>query len=73
MRSLTFGVLLVVASLGRADDTYTIKVKVDIDPGRTVTYRDGMKGEGSIKGYDLTGKLLFERKREGAESLSEEL
>jgi hypothetical protein len=69
MRSLTSVVLLVVASLGRADDTYTIKVKVGIDPGRTATYRETVKGEGSVKGYDSAGKLLSERKREGMETV----
>jgi hypothetical protein len=59
---------LFVAATGDAQDSYTIKLKLDMDVGKSVDYRSSSTGTGSIKFFDLDGKLLLESTRESEET-----
>jgi hypothetical protein len=51
-----------------ADDAVTIKIKIDADVGKTVTFRSTDVSTGSMKFFQPPGKLLFEQKKEGSET-----
>ena len=62
--------LLALASPGRGDEVYTIKIKRYQSPGTTVAVRDTEKESGSMKFVDADGKVLHEVKRDGKENVS---
>src|SRR5262245_12055229 len=69
MRAIFSSLIVVLATTtGRCDDTHDIRIKLKIDPGRTVTYKETVKESGSLKSFDVDGKLVFERQREGSET-----
>jgi hypothetical protein len=59
--------LVLTASTGQAQESYTIKLKIDADVGRTMTFRSSLVSSGSIKVFDANNKLINERKPEGDE------
>jgi hypothetical protein len=63
--------LLVLAStvVPTQAQTYTIKLKVDPDPGRSVVCRESVKGSGVRKFFDPDGKLLNESKPDDTETV----
>ena len=51
-----------------ADETYSIKLKLEVSAGRTATYRSSsIQTAGSMKFFSPDGKLLEESKKEGGE------
>jgi hypothetical protein len=65
MRKPFFGaslLVLVAAVVNAHGQSYTIKLKLDPDPGQSVVVRDSSKETGAMKFVDLQGKLLHEEK-----------
>jgi hypothetical protein len=65
MRWHSLWACLTVAALvaaAPAQDTYTIKIKRDPDPGKSVTYKDSSTESGTVKILDADGNLLKEDK-----------
>src|SRR5262249_45372792 len=68
MRPMALLVVLSLAALSQADDTYTIKIKVDPDVGRTVNFRSISKCTGGVRALDADGIVVSERKPDGSET-----
>jgi hypothetical protein len=69
MRSIITTVcVLLTASFGHAQDRYSIKLKINHDVGKTITYRSMYVPTGSMKFFDTDGKLLGEDKNEENET-----
>jgi hypothetical protein len=65
---IAFLCVVLVFATARADESYTIKVKVYPASGRTVTFHDVTKSSGSMKIFDEKDKLVVETKPEGNET-----
>lgn len=66
------GALLLAAALtsaAGAQDRHAIKIKVDVDRGRSVTHQATASGSVSMKAFDAEGKQLFEKSMEGSETV----
>jgi hypothetical protein len=69
MRTIPYLLFAFLVVPAYADETYTIKVKVDSDVGKTIVYRSANKDTGSMKVFDADGKLLLNREKEGEETV----
>jgi hypothetical protein len=65
MRAFSLLIVFSFAVACSADDSFTIKLKLNPDVGKTVTYRSVSKDTGSMKFFDAEDKLLNETKKEG--------
>jgi hypothetical protein len=61
-------VVVVLAAPAFAEESYTLKFKIDPDAGKTVQHHSYDTSTGSSKFFDTEGKLLLEQKKEGNES-----
>lgn len=58
----------VAISLAHAQETHTIKLKIDADLGKTINFRTHDVSTGSMKFFDADNKQIGEEKKEGAET-----
>lgn len=66
-------VVALASPLGFAQETHTIKLKLNVEPGKSMTSADSHKDKGSTKILDADGKVVKEISPGGAESVTRDV
>jgi hypothetical protein len=70
MRTIMFTALAALAAPSAyAQETYSIKLKLDAEVGKSTTFRTSNKGSGAVRVFDPEGKQIMEIKKEGDERI----
>ncbi len=66
-------VVVLSGSVGFAQETHTIRLKLNVDPGKAMTSADAHKDKGTTKILDADGKVVKEISPGGAESVTRDI